>query len=215
MDLKQIVIFGGSFDPVHLGHLAVAQQLQKLGFEHIIFLPCGTPALKKACTADARDRLAMLKLALNNQKHFSIDEREINRPGLSYAVDTLKSFREEYGNKASISFIIGEDAFSNLMQWHQWQSLLNYAHIINHTRPNLAQVYPEKLQEYLKLHLSQDLQTIKQKTHGCIIRLELPDYPYSSSAIKSAIQNDMMPKGLDEKVWNYIQKQKLYHFKSS
>lgn len=212
MNPKQIVIFGGSFDPIHQGHLAVAKHLQILGLSNIIFLPCGRPALKNECAASANDRLEMLKLALDNQKGFEIDVREINRPGSSYAIDTLKSFRKQYGPLASLSFIIGEDAFAHLMEWHQWESILNYAHIINHTRPNLAHAYPKKLQEYLKSHQCQDLQIIKQKAHGHIFCLELPNFPYSSTAIKHAIQNKKSPEGLEPKVLNYIEKKKLYGF---
>jgi nicotinate-nucleotide adenylyltransferase len=210
MHPQQIVIFGGSFDPIHLGHLAVAQHLQKKGLIPVIFLPCGTPALKNPCQANPSQRLHMLKLALAHHQGFEVDERELHRPGNSYAIDTLKSFRNQWGPSMSISFIIGEDAFANLMQWHQWQSLLDYAHIITHRRPKMSQVYPKKLQEYLKSHQCKDLQMLSKTAQGYIYCMDLPDYPYASSAIKLDIQNGKKPQGLTLEVWNYIQENNLY-----
>jgi nicotinate-nucleotide adenylyltransferase len=211
MKNKKIAILGGSFDPVHLGHIQLALLVQKqFDIEHIIFLPCGTPALKQTCRAPSLHRVNMLKLAIEPYKGFSIDEREIHRDGPSYAIDTLKSFRKEYGSEVSIAFIIGEDAFAALMRWHQWELLLEYCHMINTSRENLKTPYPEPLRHYIQLHQAQYVDELNNVQNGKIFSMPFPNYPYSSTEIRNALKHEIATQGLDPKVKQYIIDHQLY-----
>jgi nicotinate-nucleotide adenylyltransferase len=208
-----ISIFGGSFDPVHQGHIELALMVQKMfHVNQMIFLPCGTPALKQPCHASGLHRVEMLKLAITNHPGCSIDERELIRKGPSYAIETLKSFRKQYGNKTSISFIIGEDAFASLMQWHEWKHLLDYCHIINSKRPNLSTPYASELKDYVEKHQSHDPHELQKLTHGKIFLMSFPNHPYSSTEIRQALKNKSIIYGLDEKVKQYIIHHQLYDF---
>lgn len=120
--MYSIAIFGGSFDPIHNGHLQTSLAIQKyFNFDSYIFLPCKTPTLKPATVANSEQRIEMILRAINRYKqNFKLDLREIERTTPSYMVETLESFRAE-SPEASITLIIGYDAFISLSQWHQWQ----------------------------------------------------------------------------------------------
>jgi nicotinate-nucleotide adenylyltransferase len=212
MKNTKIAILGGSFDPVHLGHIQLALQVQKqFDIEHIIFLPCGTPALKQTCRASSLHRVNMLKLAIEPYKGFSIDEREIHRDGPSYAIDTLKSFRKEYGSEVSIAFIIGEDAFAALMRWHQWELLLEYCHIINTSRENLKTPYPQPLKQYIQLYKAHHIDELTSLSHGKIFSMAFTNQPYSSTDIRQALEDKTVINGLSPKVKQYIIDHQLYN----
>ena len=210
---QSIVILGGSFDPVHQGHLKLALYIQEhFNIEQVLLLPCGTPALKKPCQADANHRRRMLELAIANFKGLSIDEHELSTTGPSYTIDTLKYFRQQYGPQTSISFIIGEDAFADFMRWHQWQDILRYANIINTRRLSLAKPYSKALIDYITAHRCQNSEELKQTPNGCIYTLDFEDYPFSSTAIRNCIASQQRPQGLAPQVFQYIQKYALYRF---
>lgn len=211
MNHLSIALYGGSFDPIHQGHIQIACFLQKFfAFSKFIFLPCGTPALKPSCQASNHDRLAMLKIALEEFPTFDIDTREFNRQIITYTIDTLKEYRQEFGPKVSLSFIIGHDAFANLMHWHHWQELLDYSHIIIHERPHQATSINLELKSYLKLHQTIHREDILEQAHGRIFCLFAGDFPISSSQIRKELQQHKVPLGLNPKVMAFIKKHQLY-----
>ena len=133
--MKPIGVFGGTFDPIHYGHLRTAfEMLQALRFHSVRFTPCGDPPHRGTTFANAEDRLAMVRVAVADQPGFVVDDREIRRDGPSYSIDTLISLREEFPDR-SLGLILGMDAFLGLPQWHRWQEILNTAHIIVAHRP--------------------------------------------------------------------------------
>jgi nicotinate-nucleotide adenylyltransferase len=135
--MKQTVIgiFGGTFDPVHYGHLRTASELQQvLKLVDVRFVPCAVPPLKAAARAPAALRISMLKAAINNYPGFSLDERELGREGPSYTVDTLLQIRQELPD-TPLCLIIGMDAWLSFPQWHRWQDILSLAHIVVVHRP--------------------------------------------------------------------------------
>ena len=128
-------IFGGTFDPIHYGHLRTAfELLQALRFEEVRFIPCGDPPHRGATFAAAVQRLRMAELAVAGQDGFTVDDRELRRKGPSYTIDTLLTLREEFSDR-SLCLIVGMDAFLGLQEWHRWGEILDVAHIIVAHRP--------------------------------------------------------------------------------
>jgi nicotinate-nucleotide adenylyltransferase len=130
-----IGIFGGTFDPVHYGHLRTAfEMLQALRFQEVRFIPCGDPPHRGTTFADAELRYRMVDVAIAEQAGFVSDDRELRRGGLSYSIDTLMGLREEFPDR-SLGLIVGMDAFLGLAQWHRWDEILDVAHIVVAHRP--------------------------------------------------------------------------------
>lgn len=133
--MKPIGVFGGTFDPIHYGHLRTAfEMLQVLRFDEVRFMPCGDPPHRGTTFASASERLRMVELATAGQEGFVVDDREIRRQGLSYSIDTLLSLRDEFPDRA-LGLIVGMDAFLGLPAWHRWAEFLDVAHIIVAHRP--------------------------------------------------------------------------------
>ncbi|MEO1246927.1 MAG: nicotinate-nucleotide adenylyltransferase [Pseudomonadota bacterium] len=133
--MKPIGVFGGTFDPIHYGHLRTAfEMLQALDFGEVRFIPCGDPPHRGGTFASAAERFAMVEAATAGQPGLVVDDREIRRSGPSYSVDTLESLRQEFPAQ-SLGLILGMDAFLNLPGWHRWDDILDLAHIVVAHRP--------------------------------------------------------------------------------
>lgn len=133
--MRPMGVFGGTFDPIHYGHLRTAfEMLQALRFEEVRFMPCGDPPHRGTTFASANERLRLVDLATAGQDGFVVDDREIRRQGPSYSIDTLLSLREEFPDRA-LGLIVGMDAFLGLPGWHRWAEFLDVAHIIVAHRP--------------------------------------------------------------------------------
>ena len=133
--MRPIGVFGGTFDPIHYGHLRSAfEMLQALDFEEVRFIPCNDPPHRGVTYATAEQRFRLVELAIDGQDGFVADDRELRRDGLSYTVDTLISLREEFPGR-SLGLIVGMDAFLGLPGWHRWDEILGIAHIVVAHRP--------------------------------------------------------------------------------
>ncbi len=134
-----IGVFGGTFDPVHLGHLRPALELyESLALDELRFVPCGRPPHREPPRARAEDRLAMLRAAVRGQPGFVVDTRELERPGPSYMVDTLHSLRHQFGPARPLLLLLGLDAFLGLESWHRWERLAELAHLVVAHRPGFV-----------------------------------------------------------------------------
>lgn len=133
--MKPIVLFGGTFDPVHIGHLRVALEAAEILDADVRLMPANTPPHRPAPMANAAQRTALLQLAIQAQARLSVDTRELQRSGPSYTVDTLTELRRELPHEQSIAILLGEDAFTALPTWHRWRELFDLAHIVVMTRP--------------------------------------------------------------------------------
>lgn len=132
---QRIGIMGGMFDPVHIGHLQLAQTaLQTLKLDRLHLVPCAVPNHRGHASASKSHRKAMLEIAVNTDKRLVVDDREYQRAGVSYAVDTLKSFANEFPH-AALVYVQGWDSFNSLPTWHRWQELFLLAHICAISRP--------------------------------------------------------------------------------
>ncbi len=134
--LPTIGIYGGTFDPIHYGHLRMAEELvDVIGLQRVIFVPSGAPRLRAAPVAAKMARSEMVRLAIQGNDRFTVDEREINRPGISTTIESLREFRAEFGPRVALCFIIGTDAFLKIDQWHEWRALFHLCHFVIVSRP--------------------------------------------------------------------------------
>lgn len=211
---QHILIYGGSFDPIHQGHLQTALALQKhLNVDNIVFLPCKTPLLKRDTYATSAQRVAMLQLALQAYPQFTIDLREINRATPSYMVDTLQSFRADYGPSISLILILGLDTFLQLPAWHTWQKIIQLANIL--VLPRLLQEQQTLSDELKNLILNcetKDKSEFLTQPHGKIYYFNSEHYyDVSSTQIRHAIAHG---ENIDDKiptcVHEYIKLNGLY-----
>jgi len=135
---KSIGIFGGTFDPIHLGHLHLAREvLKKTDLDTILFIPCYRSAYKKPIFATPSQRVAMLRLAIKGEEKFCLDTREIQRKDISYTIDTLLSLQTDYP-KTKFYLILGADSFALFSTWHKWQDILKLANLIVVDRPDTS-----------------------------------------------------------------------------
>ncbi|MGE5530801.1 MAG: nicotinate-nucleotide adenylyltransferase [Bacteroidota bacterium] len=134
---KRVGILGGTFDPIHYGHLAAAEEVAgRYGFDHVIFMPNRQPPHKIAYdTSPAEDRYLMAVLATNSNPRFSVSRLELEREGPSYTLDTLRALRQELGAETEIYFIIGADAVLEIGKWHEAQAVLREGRFIAIHRP--------------------------------------------------------------------------------
>jgi nicotinate-nucleotide adenylyltransferase len=206
-------ILGGTFNPIHNGHLHLAERLQQtLGFEAVRFMPAAIPALKDVPSVSAEQRAGMVKLAIINHPTFEIDTRELERAGPSYTIDSLISLRKELGDEVSICWLIGSDAFAKLNTWHRWSELLNYCHFLVVKRPHSEQLnWNAEVESLLESHETSEVETIKNSASGKILIQEIEALDISSTQIRQHIASkenvgNLMPSN----VINYIQKYHLY-----
>lgn len=202
-----IGIFGGTFDPVHYGHLRSALELKELfNLDHIRLIPCAIPVHRDEPHANALQRLEMLKLAAQNQSDFVVDAQELERTGGSYTFHTLTALRENYPQQPLLLFI-GSDAFNDLTTWFCWEKLFDLAHIVVITRPN-APLNP--LNDFLNARLTCDQSQLKQFT-GHLFFQEITQLAISATAIRGMIAAKQNPRFLlPDAVLDYIIQNQLY-----
>ena len=211
--MHNLILFGGSFDPPHLGHLNTALAVQNhIHFERFIFLPCKTPVLKAATTASCQQRIQMLKLALEPYPTFEIDQREIQRETPSFMVDTLKSFRDDLGEQVSITLLLGMDAFQQLPQWPNWQTILDLCHLLVIKRADIdKELMPVQLKALLKTHEVTDNAELLNYPCGKIYQYNAGEYAISSSFLRQKIiESEDIQHYVPDAVYQYINKIKLY-----
>ena len=132
---EPVGLFGGTFDPIHYGHLRTAFELwQLLQLEHVRFLPTGNPPHRESSLAPSELRLSMVRAAIAGQNAFVVDDREMRRSGVSYTVDTLLDLRGEYPER-SLCLLLGMDAFLGVPHWHRWREIFDLAHVVVAHRP--------------------------------------------------------------------------------
>lgn len=147
-------IMGGTFDPVHIGHLACAEQAREaFGLDGVVFMPAGDPWMKEGRNiADAEDRLAMVCLAIRDNPYFDVSRLEIDRPGRTYTVDTLRALRDHYPDNVDIYFISGADAMFRILEWRDADEVGRLAHLVALTRPGYE--ITDARRRYMRTHAS-------------------------------------------------------------
>ncbi len=205
-------IFGGTFDPVHFGHITlVSALLQKFDFEEIRFLPCREPPHKQATHAGAQHRLHMLNLIAGSTPGLVVDDRELRRPGPSYTVDTLREIRGEAGTDCALVLILGLDAFLQFCTWHEYDQILSICHIMLLRRPGYALEDTGCERELLSQHGTNEISVLHQAPCGNIFFSAEKEIEISSAAIRQCIAGGGQPRYLlPGTVWNYIRSHGLY-----
>jgi nicotinate-nucleotide adenylyltransferase len=212
---KKIAILGGTFDPIHFGHLRAAQEIyEELTLDEIRLIPCKHPPHRSTPLASAADRLAMVRLAARGTK-LIVDDREIDRPGPSYTVDTLVSLRDELPH-ASLNLMVGVDAFLGLPHWHNWKKIIQLANIIVMHRHGWNIPTTGIIPELLENHKLDSSKKITEYLHGKIIQLGITSLEITATTIRSLIQTGHSPDFLlPNSVMEYIQHHRLYTTPSS
>ena len=193
---RPLGIFGGTFDPIHYGHLRTAfEMLQSLRFGEVAFMPCGDPPHRDTPHANSELRLAMVRAATEGQVGFSVDDRELLRDGPSYSVDTLSALRSEFPHR-SIALIIGMDAFLNLPGWRQWRELLRLAHIVVAHRPGWRAPDMGALGDMLAERGTHRIDALRTATAGHIYVHDVTQLEISSTEIRELVAVGRDPRFL-------------------
>lgn len=189
-------VFGGTFDPIHYGHLRTAfEVLQALRFDEVRFMPCGTPPHRGSTVAADEQRIAMVHAATKGQRGFVVDERELSRDGPSYSVDTLAALRGEFPRRP-IALIIGMDAFLGLPRWHRWREILQLAHIVVAHRPGWRAPDIGPLGELLADRGTHRIGDLHQAKSGHIYILDVTQLEISSTEIRELVAAGRDPRFL-------------------
>lgn len=201
------ICYGGTFDPIHDGHIAVAGFAQNIFDADVYFIPSADPPHRQKPLATAQQRADMLQIAINNQPRFFLDTRELHRIKPSYTVDTLRQLRSEIGHGIPVAWLIGADAFAQLHTWHEWQQLFDLAHFIVAVRPGYSMESPDFS---INERLSDSLDELKASPAGRVFSLQCPPQRESASAIRDAFAAGEPPIGLNPAVQAYILEHGLY-----
>jgi nicotinate-nucleotide adenylyltransferase len=217
MSTAPIGILGGTFDPIHFGHLRLAQELSHtLKLAQVRFVPSGTPPHRATPAATTAQRVVMARLAVAANPLFAVDERETRRTGPAYTFDTLTQLRAELGATSSLVLLLGADAFLEFATWHRWHELFGLAHVAIAHRPGFPverwrDSMPQPLaREYTARSMQQPL-AVHLAPAGGIVVMPITALDISATAIRELTRTGGSPRYLlPDPVLDYIQAQNLY-----
>ncbi|MGI9308168.1 MAG: nicotinate-nucleotide adenylyltransferase [Gammaproteobacteria bacterium] len=202
-----IGIFGGTFDPVHVGHLRSAVELQAAyRLDEIRFIPTGAPPHKDSTFASAGLRVQMLAAAIDGRNGFVLDTREIERSGPSYSVLTLEELRAEFPERP-LCLILGMDAFLGIESWHDSGRIFELAHIIVAHRPGWTLPDQGSLGQLAQEKLADNSEDLHRYTHGCLLDHDVTQLEVSSSLIRHLVADGQDPEYLVPRLVKRIIKQ--------
>lgn len=210
--MQLIGILGGTFDPIHNGHIRLALEArEQLELDQVRLIPLNIPPHRTPPVANALHRQTMIELAIENEPKLCIDLREIESNDISYTINTLKSLRQEY-IEDTLYLIVGRDAFNKIDSWKNWEQLLDFTHIIVANRPGEANnELPIKLQDWIKQFEVNDISLLQNNTNGYIYFISIPMLDISSSMIRQLYStyktvDDLLPIATQ----TYIKENELY-----
>ena len=206
-----IAVLGGTFDPVHYGHIRSAQAIRRvLSFAEVRLIPSFQPPHRQMPQCSAEHRLAMLRIAVDKLDGIAADDREISRRGPSYTVETLASLRAEVG-AVPVAFVMGMDAFGLLSEWYQWRTITELAHIVVLQRPGHPIDLHDEMSRWVAERKSSNINDLRDNKAGCVAFLELAQIPVSSTEIRDVLHRGEVPQDkLPQAVITYIKYHGLY-----
>ncbi len=208
---KAIGVLGGTFDPIHNGHLRMALEFyESLDLTKVHIIPCHRPVHRKMPTASPEQRMAMVACAIANEPALYADPREIRRQSPSYMIDTLLDLHEEFPN-TPLCLMLGIDAFLGFTSWHRWQDILQEAHLIVAHRPQYALPESGMIANLLNTHLQREVSFIHENMAGGIIFRPITSLDISATDIRKQIALGRNPRYLlPDSVYDYIKQHGIY-----
>ncbi len=215
--MKRVIgILGGTFDPVHHGHLRSALDvMQAVGLDEVRFIPANRPPHRAQPMATAQQRLAMVRAAVADQQGFMVDDREIRRSGPSFTVETLTSLRADCPD-CSLCLLVGDDAFAAFSTWHQWREIPKLAHLVIMRRaatdgPAEGEWDPD-VQDYLRAPGSRPADSLRQYSGGCVLFHRVTQLEISATAIRNMLAAGESPRYLlPDSVLRIIRAESIYN----
>lgn len=208
-------LLGGTFDPIHYGHLRLAEEaIDQLSLASVRLVPAGAPPHRTAPMASADARLAMVRLAAAGNCHLTVDDAEVRSSDPSYTVLTLERLRNELGPVRPLVWLVGADAFRGLTTWHRWEALLELAHLGVATRPGHpldVDVLPAPLARVFNARRVAAAGALAAAPAGCILPFTITALDISATALRAALAAGRSPRYLlPEPTLDYIQQHQLY-----
>jgi nicotinate-nucleotide adenylyltransferase len=205
-------ILGGTFDPIHIGHLRPALEVyEHLGLDEVRLVPCHVPPHRRRPRASAEQRLRMVELAIEGEPGLRVDDRELRRPGPSYTIDTLEGLRAELGDETGLCLIMGMDAFAGLPSWHRWRELTELAHIAVSHRPASPASLDLDLGDWLDSVRTEDPAELREAPCGRVIFVAVTQLDISATTIRRRVEAGLSPRYLTpDPVAAYITAEGLY-----
>lgn len=210
-------VFGGTFDPIHYGHLRIAEELvEAAGLARLHLIPTGAPPHRDAPAVTAETRLQMVRLAVGEHPLIQVDDREVRRHGQCYTVDTLTELRAEYGAQTPLLLLTGTDAFLGLSSWRRWQLLFELAHVVVARRPGFAQDdwlahMPDVLRQQFLQRRQDDVAMLRHSPAGGIALLTVTQLEISATALRQMFRSGRSPRYLlPDVVVDFIRARQLY-----
>ncbi len=207
-----IGVLGGTFDPIHFGHLRPALEvMEALGLTEVRFIPLGVPPHRNPPCTRPEQRLAMVRAAIAQQPGFVADDRELRRGGPSYTYDTLCGLREELGWTLPLCLLLGADAFAEFSTWHRPADILDLAHLLVMQRPGSRPPADPTLARWIAERATDQPTELRTAPGGRIIFQRVTQLDITATAIRAAVSGDRSARYLlPEAVREYIRKQRLY-----
>jgi nicotinate-nucleotide adenylyltransferase len=213
--MRCIGLLGGTFDPIHFGHLRMAQELaESLSLDEVRFIPSANPPHKVPPLVSAEHRAVMVQLAIVGNQIFKFDDRELHRTGASYTIDTLLSLRSELVQNTSLVLFMGSDAFTKFNTWHRWQEIIQLCHIALVQRPitSIKEPLPKVLDTFLHNHYTENAEDLRESSAGYVTMQPITPLEISSTAIRNSLQSAHSARYLmPDNVLDYVHSHQLYH----
>lgn len=211
--MPPIGVFGGTFDPIHFGHLRLAEEMaDALELERVLFIPAGRPPHRDTPRTPAEHRMEMVRRAIAGNPRFVADPREVSNPAPSYTVDTLTALRAERGSEQPIWLLLGADAFLGLAGWHEWRSLFELANVVVATRQGAPALDVEALPEPLRGAVTpRFICTPTTEASGNVLLHRMTPLDISATAIRATLTERRSVRYLlPDAVLDYIHEHGLY-----
>ncbi|MCK9564270.1 MAG: nicotinate-nucleotide adenylyltransferase [Bacteroidales bacterium] len=207
-----IGIFGGTFDPIHIGHLRTALELREhLRLDAMHLMPCGDPVHRNIPLTSASQRLAMVRLAVAGEPGLVADDREIVRGGASYTIETLREMRREQGAEQPLCLCIGMDSLLSLASWKHWRELSDHAHVVVAARPGWQPPREGEVAQWVAQRRTTDPAVLRTRPAGAVYITAMTLLPVAATSLRAAIAAGHSIRYLTpDAVVDYIHTYQLY-----